>query len=334
MDAPAMGFGIIGCGSIAAGSFAPSLLRSRVARLAAVCRRDLEQARQFAARFDGCPAYATAEELLHDGSVQAVIVSTPTDTHAEYTCLAASHGKHVLVEKPMGRSAAECRRMIQACSEAGVTLGVAYRRRLFPQVVRAQEIIAAGGIGGLVCVRTHYSGLMEAAPGNWRVEPGIGGAMMEMAVHRLEVLLNFGGRPAAVSALVETVRHDWPVDDSDAILVRFTDGLIGMHSTILTSPPRRDQAIVDGTLGRIIIDPLEFHTDRLVLETPQGTEEIRVTPLESPYFDLPMLEDFVCAARQGSQPVCDGITGYWVQATVDAAFRAARERRTVDVEPW
>jgi len=78
-------FGIIGCGSIAAGSFAPSLIKSARAELAAVCRRDLEKAREFAARFGGCAAYGSAAELLDDPRIDAVVVSTPTDFHCAYT---------------------------------------------------------------------------------------------------------------------------------------------------------------------------------------------------------------------------------------------------------
>jgi 1,5-anhydro-D-fructose reductase (1,5-anhydro-D-mannitol-forming) len=329
-----MRFGIIGCGSIAAGSFAPSLLKSEHAELVAVCRRDHGKAQKFAAQFGGCAAYASAAELTADEQVDAVVVATPTDTHAEFSVLAAQQGKHVLCEKPMARNAAECRQIVEACVEAGVGLAVAYRRRLFPQVLRAQKLIADGAIGRMVCVRTHYSGWMSGGPENWRTHPVIGGAMMEMAVHRLEVLLNFAGQPTEVSALVETVEHDWPVDDTDALLMRFAGGHIGVHSTILTSPPRRDQAIIDGTEGRVIIDPLEFGADHIVLERPDGRQRLDVVALEQPYFDLPMIDDFVQAVCGERQPVCDGITGYTVQATVDAAFQAARSKRAVSVVPY
>ena len=224
-----MKFGIIGCGDIAASSFAPSLLQSEHAELVAVCRRDLDGARAFAEKFGGCAAYASAEELLAESGVEAVIVSTPTDTHCAYTTLAARRGVHVLCEKPMAHNRDECRQMVEVCREHEVALGVAYRRRLFPQVLKAKELIADGRIGRVVCVRTHYSGWMGVEPGAWRLSPGIGGAMMEMAVHRLEVLLNFAAAPVEVSAFVETVEHDWPVDDADAILLKFADGTVGIH---------------------------------------------------------------------------------------------------------
>ena len=327
-------FGIIGCGSIAASSFAPSLLNSPQTELVAVCRRDLQKARDFATQFGGCTAYASAAELLADEQVEAVIVATPTDTHHEYTLQAAATGKHVLCEKPMAHNAAECREMIAACRDASVRLGVAYRRRLFPQVIKANELIAAGRLGRLVCVRTHYSGWSPSEADSWRIIPKIGGAMMEMAVHRLEVLLHFAGQPVEVAALVETVEHDWPVDDSDALLLRFADGKIGLHSTILTSPPRRDSAQIDGTQGRIIIDALEFGSPSIRFENAEGSEEIAVEPLQAPYFDQPMIEDFCAAIQQEREPVCDGITGYWTQSVVDAAFCAAREKRLVAVKPW
>ena len=325
-------FGIIGCGAIAANSFAPSLCNSEEAELVAVCRRDKGKARNFAEQFGGCSHYDSAEDLLADEEVEAVVVATPTDTHRDYTVLAAERGKHVICEKPMARDAAECRQMVEACQKAGVKLAVAYRRRLFPQVLKAKALIAEGRIGRVVSVRTHYSGWMSVGPDEWRVEPGIGGAMMEMAVHRLEVLLNLAAAPVEVSALVETVEHPWPVDDTDAILLKFADGTVGVHSTVLCSNPRRDMAHIDGTQGRIMIDSLEFGSDNLRLETADGIEEIAVVPLENPYFDRPMIDDFVRAVREDREPVCDGNTGFTVQAVVDAAFASAKEKRTLSVE--
>ena len=329
-----MRFAIIGCGDIAASSYAPSLVKSDQTELVAVCRRDLDQARAFAQRFGGCAAYDSADALLADPRVEAVIVATPTDSHCELTQQAALSDRHVLCEKPMARDAGECRAMIAACKAAGVKLGVAYRRRLFPQVEKAKSLIDSGAIGRIVCVRTHYSGWLQIEAGTWRLEAGIGGALMEMAVHRIEVMLNFAGRPLAVSALVETVHHDWSVDDSDALLVNFADGKIGVHTTILTSPPRRDFVQIDGTEGRIIIESLEYSSDSIKFETTAGVEEIAVTPLEGPYLDQPMIEDFVAAIRDKKEPVCDAETGFWTQAVVDAARRSADQKQQIAVEQW
>lgn len=331
-----MRFGIIGCGAIASSSFAPSLVRSEVLDLAAVCRRDLDAARDFAARFGGCAAYGSAAQLLADDAVEAVVVATPTDTHCEYTLAAAAVGKHVLCEKPMARDRHEARRMVEACREAGVALAIAYRRRLFPQVLATKKLLADGVIGPTVCTRTHYSGGGGFDVERWQGQPGIGGALMEMAVHRLEVLLNLAdSEPVDVSGLVETVYHkDWKVDDTDGLLLRFADGTMGVHSTIMTSKPRRDFAQVDGAEGRIVIDGLEHGGDHIELETEAGREQIAVEPLVAPYFDQPMLEDLAAAARAGREPVCDGVSGYRVQAVVDATRESAASGARVAVEAW
>ena len=330
-----MKFGIIGCGSIAANSFAPSLVHSELTELVAVCRRDLGEARAFAARFGDCAAYGSAGALLADDTVEAVVVSTPTDTHCEHTVAAAAAGKHVLCEKPMARDRHEARRMVMACREAGVALGVAYRRRLFPQVVAAQQLIADGAIGPIVCTRTHYSGGgAEDLSGRWQGQPGLGGALMEMASHRIEVLLNLADSPPLeVSGLVDTVYHKkWQVDDTAGLLLRFADGTMGMHSTILTSKPRRDFAQVDGAEGRVVIDGLEFGSDHIELETDAGRRDIAVEPLENPYFDQPMIEDLVAAVEAGCDPVCDGVAGYWVQAVIDAARESSATGARVAVQ--
>jgi predicted dehydrogenase len=142
-----------------------------------------------------------------------------------------------------------------------------------------------------------------------------------------------------VSALVETVHPDhqhWAADDSDALLLKFEGGRIGIHSTTLTTPPRRDMAVVEGTLGRIMIDSLEFGGDQIALETPdEGITIVSVTPLEDGLFDLPMINDFARATLSegagGSPPICSAQSGLAVQATIDAAFRSAASKQLEEI---
>ena len=130
---------------------------------------------------------------------------------------------------------------------------------------------------------------------------------MEMASHRIEVLLNFMELPPReVSAFVDTIHPEhkeagWAekgVDNSDALLIRFDGGKMGIHSTTLITPPRRDMATVEGTKGRIMIDSLESGGSSLSLETEAGGRlEIDVIPLPPKLFDMPMIDDFArCAA--------------------------------------
>jgi predicted dehydrogenase len=331
-------WGILGCGDIAERTFAPCLLHSPLCELVAVQRRSGERARAFAAKF-GVPHWHTDEaDLLARDDLDAVVIATPPHVHCRQTVAAAARGKHVLVEKPMALTPDECLRMAGACRQAGVRLAVAYRRRLFPQVLRSKELIADGTVGRVTLIRAHYSGWMSAVPGepeHWRVDPqvGGGGAMMDMACHRLEVMLNLGGPVTAVTAMIETLAHPWPVDDTGCLLLRFAQGALGVHSTTLTSPPRSDFVEVDGTGGKLLLDPMEHWADHVRLIRPSGEERIPVRPVAAELQDLAMIEDLVIAVREGREPVCNAGAGIHTQEVIAAAYDSARLERTVPIGP-
>ena len=77
---------------------------------------------------------------------------------------------------------------------------------------------------------------------------------------------------------------------------------------------------------------MEFGIDHIVLEKPGKSERVSVEPLAAPYFDQPMIEDFVKAVAEDREPACDGMAGFVTQAVVDAAYRSGEERRAVAVE--
>jgi predicted dehydrogenase len=107
--ATTLGWGLIGCGDVAAKKSGPAIRQSSVARLVTVMRRDAARARAFA-EAHGVPRWTTrAEEVYEDRDVDIVYVATPPSSHRQYVVAAAEAGKHVLVEKPMGLSAAEDR---------------------------------------------------------------------------------------------------------------------------------------------------------------------------------------------------------------------------------
>ena len=102
-------------------------------------------------------AYGSYEALLADPDVDAVYIPLPNHMHAEWTIAAARAGKHVLCEKPLALTAAEARRMVDACAEAGVLLMEAFMYRLHPSWVAVRELVAAGRIGRLVAVDSWFS---------------------------------------------------------------------------------------------------------------------------------------------------------------------------------
>jgi len=119
-------WGLIGCGDIARKRVAPALREHPNCELLSVSRTRFDQVEQFANEFGARRWYADWKELIADEEIDAVYIATPVHLHAAQAIAAAEGGKHVLCEKPMAMTVAECDEMIAACSENNVHLGVPY----------------------------------------------------------------------------------------------------------------------------------------------------------------------------------------------------------------
>ncbi|MDP6445839.1 MAG: Gfo/Idh/MocA family oxidoreductase, partial [Pirellulaceae bacterium] len=135
-DAPAVRWGVIGCGDVVKRRVAQAILNDPDSELTALCRRDASRLADFGREFGVERRHTCWRELIEQGGLDAVYIATPVSLHREQTMAAANAGLHVLVEKPMAMRAAECAEMIAACEQADVRLGVAYYRRFYPVVER------------------------------------------------------------------------------------------------------------------------------------------------------------------------------------------------------
>lgn len=196
-------WGIIGAGDVCEKKAGPPLYRLPGHALVAVTRRDREKGMDFARRHGNARYVPDLEALLAIPEINAVYVATPPALHAEQVIAAAEAGKAVLVEKPMGMTAGECARMVDACRAQGVTLGVAYYRRGYPSILRAIELIADGAIGRLTEVwmndqfpPSHRLDLVHAFCGNVaevRVEAVEKGAVLRgMSLNGCSIRMNLG----------------------------------------------------------------------------------------------------------------------------------------------
>ena len=136
---------LIGCGKVGA-THADALAALPASDLVAVCDRTQAGADAFAARY-GVAAFTDVATMVREAGVQAVSVCTPHPVHAGAIEAAAANGAHVLVEKPLAATLADCDRAIAACEAAGVALGVISQRRLYPPILRMKAAIDEGRIG-------------------------------------------------------------------------------------------------------------------------------------------------------------------------------------------
>ena len=220
--------GILGAGFF--GAFhARAIAATPSVQLAAVCDARLELAQAIAAEHGG-KASADWSALLADASIDAVVIATPHHLHRDMAVAAAEAGKHILLEKPMARTAAECSAVIAAAERAGVKLMVGQLLHFALPCLVARRIIDSGELGRPVTGFATLSKLwMEPNRRSWHLDPATGGGMLMTAgIHVLDLLIWMMGEPAqAVSAAVGALFHEQAADDSALLLLRFPDGRFG-----------------------------------------------------------------------------------------------------------
>jgi glucose-fructose oxidoreductase len=202
-----LGVALVGLGSYSNGSLAPALQRTQHCAFTGVATRDPEgKGKQWAQRF-GFPekniyAYDKIEAMKDNPDIDIVYVVTPNGLHLQDVLAAAKAGKHVITEKPMGNTVAECDKMIQACRDAGVQLGLGYRNNFDPIFQEMMRIARWKELGAVKSMSGEYSGGVQANA--WRAKKDLagGGPIMDLGVYVIHaaILAANGETPVAVTA--------------------------------------------------------------------------------------------------------------------------------------
>jgi D-xylose 1-dehydrogenase (NADP+, D-xylono-1,5-lactone-forming) len=170
-------WGVIGPGFIATRAVIPAIQLAPTARVLAVASSNEQRARTTALHFGIERAYHGYQALLDDPDVDAVYIALPNHLHREWTIRAAQAGKHVLCEKPLAMTAAECDEMISACKEANVLLMEAVMYRFHPRMLHLKQMLAAGELGEIRFLHAAFSFPFDA-PGNYRAYRQFGGGAL------------------------------------------------------------------------------------------------------------------------------------------------------------
>lgn len=247
-------------GNVCEKKSAPAMNLVPNSRLVAVMRRNEEKVRDYAERHQVPKWYTDAVELVNDPEVNAIYIATPPHMHLPYTKLAASVGKAVYVEKPMGRTYAECKEMIAHCEKAGVPLYVAYYRRALPHFIRIKELLDEGAIGD---VRTVHINLKQVLipdvvvhlENNWRVDPQVagGGYFFDLASHQLDLLDFFFGPIVQANGFSANQGKAYHAEDIVVGTFVFENGVIGSGNWCFTTSKGAeiDEVVIYGSKGSI-----------------------------------------------------------------------------------
>lgn len=224
-----MGWGILGCGRVADKRIAPAIAASGTARLAAVCSRSIDKARDFATRHHATHAHGSLDSFLNDASVGVVYIATPNACHVDDALRCFSAGKHVMVDKPMALTVGDAQKIIDAANEKNLRLGIMHQQRFHPANRQAIELIRTGSLGRLLMVRAQV-GMWYPPSDNWRLTPDIagGGVTMDLGPHALDILCEIGGPIREVAAIMRNLAHPYPVEDFCCARLEFANGAIGL----------------------------------------------------------------------------------------------------------
>jgi predicted dehydrogenase len=221
-------WGVIGSGGIARRRTIPEgFLPAQNAELIAVYGTNATTNRAVAEQFK-VTAVESVEALLGT-EIDAVYVASPVQAHVEQVVACAKAGKHVLCEKPLGRSMDEAMAMAAACEAAKVELGTAFMMRFNRQHQAAAEMIQAGRLGKPVFARAQLSFWYPPIPGAFRQDPALGGggSLIDTGNHCLDLLEMFFGPVKSISCFTNTTIHAYKSEDSAVVALRFANGALG-----------------------------------------------------------------------------------------------------------
>lgn len=331
MSAP-LRVAVVGCGLI-------GRRRATVAHACAVSRVglvtdvDRSAAERLAADI-GCAVASDWREAALSPDIDIVVVSTPNAYLMPVALAALEAGKHVLLEKPMGRNVEEARRIMQAAEAAKRTVKVGFNHRYHPALEQAYRRFAAGEIGALRSIRARYGhGGRPGYEREWRGDANLagGGELTDQGVHVLDLLLWFAGEPEKVYGVLQTAV--WPIEpleDNGFALLTYASGAVASFHTSWTQWKNLFSFEVYGTVGSLTVEGLgkSYGVERLLVakRRPEGgvpeTEELAFEGEDLSW--AREWEDFlggVAGAAYWGNPG-DGVA---VMTALDALYRSARE---------
>ena len=266
-----IGYAIIGLGEIAS-HFMPGLRMSQHCQVTALVSGHRDKAQRIAAEYN-VPAssiysYEDFDRIRDNKAVDAVYVALPNSMHAEYTARAAKAGKHVLCEKPMAVSVAECEGMIAACKAANVKLMIAYRLHYEPVNRKAIDLIRSGAIGQVQTMESSFG--FDIHPGVWRLNRKLagGGPLADVGIYSLNAMRYLSGEePDNIRAFASVIDKDGrftEVEENCSWTMRFPSGILASCATTYGGQ-MRGFFKVHGSKGWISAEPA-FSYDNLKLQ--------------------------------------------------------------------
>ncbi len=224
---------ILGCGGFAHRHAANLIAQVDNFELVALCDRHPERGQAFADRYTAGQAavFTDHHDLFERAVLDLCVICLPPYGHTDEVEVAAAHGVHLLLEKPIALTSEHAWRMVEAAEHAGIKTQVGFMFRFGAAIERLKELIASGEAGpiGLMSAR-YFCNALHAAW--WRDRARSGGQLVEQVIHMLDLMRYVMGQPASVYSLQRNVFHrhlpDYTIEDVSGTVIGFEDGGVGV----------------------------------------------------------------------------------------------------------
>lgn len=349
--------GLVGCGKVGH-LHAAALTSLPESAFVAVCARTPEKANAFAANYH-VAAFTDVQEMIAKAKMEAICICTPHPQHAAPTIAAARAGVHVLVEKPLASSLADCDAMLAAARAGKAIISTVCQRRFYPPCQRIHQAIQTGKLGKPILGTATIFGWRDEAyyrsdpwRGSWQHEGG--GVLVNQSPHQLDLLLWYLGEVEEVFGYWANQNHPYiEVEDTAVAVVRFKNGALGNIVVSNSQNPALNARVsVHGANGRSVgvqtdggamfvpgLSPIAEPPFNDIWTIP-GEEKLlpqwkeedaqlfkSVNPME--YFHRLQIQDFLQAIIEQRQPSITGEDGRRTVELFTAIYRATRDRKPV-----
>jgi len=330
-------YAVVGLGWIAQSAILPAFAHAkRNSQLVALVSDDARKAKVLAQKYgvDFTGGYEAFEEVLMDAGVEAVFLALPNHMHRAFTERAATLGIHVLCEKPMATSVADCEAMLAAVQAADVRLMIAYRLHFEPANLEAIEIARSRKLGDLRLFESVFSTPVTDAD-NIRLDSSRGGGTLwDLGVYCINAARGlFRAEPEEVQC--RTVHGSNPrfadVEEMSSAWLRFSDDRVAQFTVSFGGADVSGYRLV-GTKGDVRLSRAYEIKDKVVRElTIDGKTRKRTFPKRDQF--APEILHFSECVRTGREPGPSGLEGLADVRVVEALYAAARTNRSVELPP-
>jgi len=337
----ALGFGIIGCGTIANWHVA-GVRACKDAVLIGAADAKPEFSVKFCEKY-GIKQFMSVEEMLACPEIDVVCICTPSGLHAPYAIQAANAGKHIVVEKPMALTVESCDEVIKACEENHVKCGVISQSRFTKTIQTIKKAIEEGKLGKIVTADVsmkyyrspeYYAG--STWRGTWAMDGG--GALMNQGIHGIDALQYLMGNVKSIYGYARTLARDIEVEDTCSAVLEFENGAVGIiQGTTSVYPGYPRNFVVSGTKGTVGITENSFSEWNIEgEEIPAGIEIGKAknsgasTPLNIDFSEhVPHIEEMVRAVRYDAPLTSSFEDGRNAIRLITSIYESSRTGKTI-----